>query len=177
MTQLPPVLGVVASAADGLERLGESLVGPALARGWRVAVTLTPTAAHWLHDTGRIGLLEAATGLPVRWQPRLPRQPRPHPDADCFVVVPATANTVAKLALGLADNQALTVLCEALGAAVPLVVCPKVNAAHAGHPAWAGHVAVLRRAGVRLVYGRADADPPWAAILEEVAKVLGKGQP
>ncbi|WP_432535769.1 flavoprotein [Kineococcus arenarius] len=53
---------------------------------------------------------------------RLPRQQRPHPDPDpdpdpdCWVVAPATAGTVAKLALGIADNQAVTPVCEAIGA-------------------------------------------------------------
>jgi len=42
------------------------------------------------------------------------------------------------------------VLCEALGS-VPMVVFPRVNAAHARHPAWAGHLDTLRKAGVELV--------------------------
>lgn len=151
-----PVLGLVGCAADGVESLRGRLVEPLLAGGWRVAVTLTPAAARWLEATGEIGRIATATGLPVRWAPRLPSEPRPHPDPDCVAVVPATANTVAKLALGLADNQALTMLCEALGSGVPIVLGPRVNAAHAGHPAWAGHLAALRLAGVHLV---ADDDP------------------
>ena len=45
-----PVVGLVSCAAGGLEQLrtGYVEVEPALARGWRVAVTLTPTAATWL---------------------------------------------------------------------------------------------------------------------------------
>jgi hypothetical protein len=39
---------------------------------------------------------------------------------------------------------------EAIGlGAVPVVVFPRVNAAHARHPAWDSHIAALRRAGVR----------------------------
>lgn len=44
-----------------------------------------------------------------------------------------SANTTAKLASGNGDNQALSVLCEGLGT-------PRVNAANARHPAWAGHL-------------------------------------
>lgn len=180
----PPVLGVVGSAADGVELLRERLVAPLAARGWRVAVTLTPTAARWLADLGEIGRLEELTGLPVRSVPRLPGEPRPHPDADVYAVVPASANTVAKLALGLADNQALTMLCEAIGArTAPVVVCPGVNAAHAGHPAWSGHLDALRLAGVHLVYGedvaplrppRSGAAPelPWAAVLSDIDRAV-----
>jgi hypothetical protein len=63
-----------------------------------------------------------------------------------------------------------------------------VNAAHAGHPAWPAHLAALRTAGVRLVYG-ADVWPlhrpragggkelPWAAILDAIEASLKLGRP
>lgn len=175
------VLAVVGSAADGVETLREGLVLPALARGWRVAVTLTPTAARWLGEQGETGRLRDVTGLPVRDRSRLPGEPRPHPAADCCVLAPATANTLAKLALGIADNQALTLLAEVLGTPhVPLVAVPAVNAAHARHPAWPRHLATLRAAGVHLLHDP-DARPlpepgeapdgrglPWADVLDAV---------
>jgi phosphopantothenoylcysteine synthetase/decarboxylase len=63
-----------------------------------------------------------------------------------------TANSVAKLALGIADNQALTVLCECV-ATVPMIIFPRVNAAHARQPAWTDHLDRLRSVGVELIYG------------------------
>ncbi|MFI9774647.1 flavoprotein [Streptomyces sp. NPDC051956] len=67
------------------------------------------------------------------------------------MVAPASANTVAKLATGLMDNQALTQVGEAIGTLdLPVVVFPRVNAAHARHPAWGGHVEALRAGGVHL---------------------------
>jgi phosphopantothenoylcysteine synthetase/decarboxylase len=167
-----PVLGLVCSAAGGVESIRAELVEPLVAEGWTVAVTATPTAYRWLTDLGEVALIERATGLPVRHEPRLPREDSPHPEVDCYAVVPATANTVAKLALGIADNQAVTQVCEALGApTTAVVVFPRVNAAHAGHPAWRDHLSSLRRAGACLV-GAEDAPPPstsdefipWAAI-------------
>lgn len=71
------VLAVVGSAADGVETLREGLVLPAIARGWRVAVTLTPTAARWLRERDEIGRLRDVTGLPVRDRPRLPESRGP----------------------------------------------------------------------------------------------------
>jgi phosphopantothenoylcysteine synthetase/decarboxylase len=95
-------------------------------------------------------------------------------------VAPASANTVAKLALGIADNQALTQVCEAIGTRdLPVVVFPRVNAAHARQPAWDSHIQALRRTGVHLVYGD-DVWPlheprsapgrklPWSAVLDAV---------
>ncbi|MER7174138.1 flavoprotein [Streptomyces mesophilus] len=172
------VLGVVGCATDGVEQLRAGLVRPAMARGWQVAVTLTPTAARWLREGDEIERLESLTGLPVRDTPRLPSRPRPHPAADCWIVAPASANYVAKLAAGIADNQALTQVSEAIGTLnVPVIVFPRINAAHARHPAWDTHIETLRKGQVELIYGPeswplhepreepADRDVPWDQIL------------
>jgi hypothetical protein len=185
-----PVLGVVGSGAGGVEHLRIGFVELAHERGWSVAVSLTPTAASWLEDNGALAKLEAATELPVRVRPRMPHEQSPHPPVACYVVAPASANTVAKLALGLMDNQALSTVCEAIGGqAVPVVVFPRVNLAHVRQPAWNRHLDALRSAGVHLVYGE-DVWPlyepraapsgrplPWAAILDVVERVTGHRQP
>lgn len=86
----------------------------------------------------------------MRSESRLPGEPRPHPDPDVFLFAPATAGSVAKLALGIADNQALTVLGDALGEpGVTLVVGYQVRDSRFGHPAWQGHLDTLASAGVR----------------------------
>ncbi|WP_325052716.1 flavoprotein [Streptomyces triticirhizae] len=175
------VLGVVGTGAGGVEALRTGLVEPALARGWQVAVTLTPTAGRWLRAIGEVDRLEKATGLPVRDEPRLPGEARPHPPVDCYVVAPASANTVAKLAAGIADNQVLTQVGEAIGTLdLPVVVFPRVNAAHARHPAWKRNIAALREADVRLVYGPdvwslyepreapSGRELPWQAVLDAI---------
>jgi hypothetical protein len=169
-------LGLVCAAAGGVEQVRDRLIEPMVGDGWTVAVTLTPTAATWLAATDEITKIEAVTGLPVRVEPRLPGETSPHPTVDCYAAVPATANFVAKLALGIADNQALTQLCEAIGGRqLPLVLFPRVNAAHAAQPAWKQHLEALRGSGVHLIYGE-DVWPlhvprsapgkqlPWSAI-------------
>lgn len=181
-------LGLIGSAAGGAEEIRPSIVEPALARGWRVAVTLTPTAATWL-DNRELGKIEQLTGLPCRTAPRKPTERSPHPPIDCYLVCPASANTVAKLALGLADNQALTTVCEAIGAqSVPVVVFPRINAAHARQPAWNSHVEALRGAGVHLLMGddywplheprsAPDTDLPWVKVLDAVDRIARFGSP
>jgi len=180
-----PVVGLVGSSAGGIEDIRPRLVEPLLSLGYGVAVTLTPTAATWLAASGETSKIEFATGYPIRHRPRLPSEVSPHPEVDCYAVAPGSANTVAKLALGIADNQALTQVCEAIGGrSVPVVVFPRINAAHAGHPAWDGHIAVLRSAGVHLVYGedvwplhRPRSAPgrelPWTAVLEAITAAVG----
>lgn len=150
-------------------------IQPLVDDGHQVAVTLTPTAADWLGEIGETDRIASLTGLPVRSTPRRPSEPRPHPEVDVYVAAPLTANSVAKLALGLADNEALTVLCESI-ATVPMIVFPRINAAHAHQPAWPDHLDRLRTAGVELIYGEhvwplaepraaGPRDLPWTAIL------------
>ena len=68
--------------------------------------------------------------------------------ADLYVVAPATANTLAKLAHGLADD-----LVSAVGLATqaPLLVAPAMNVNMWRHPATQQNVEVLRERGVRFV--------------------------
>ncbi|MEU3856054.1 flavoprotein [Streptomyces sp. NPDC028722] len=169
-----------------MEGLRAGLVEPAMGRGWQVAVTLTPTAGQWLRTSGEVERLERLTGFPVRDEARLPGETRPHPPVDCYVVAPATANMVAKLATGLMDNQALTQVGEAIGTiGLPVVVFPRVNAAHARHPAWQRHIETLEVGGVRIVSGpevwplyepreaSAGRGLPWKAVLDAVDEVTG----
>ncbi|MEU4744677.1 flavoprotein [Actinosynnema sp. NPDC023658] len=159
------------SAAGGVERwLVDDLARPLARRGWRLAVTLTPSVARWLEP--QLPALDELTDLPVRWTSRLPTEPKPHPVPDAFVFAPATANSLAKLALGIGDNQALTVLCEALGRRTPMVVLPQVSDDQAAHPAFEGHLAVLRSAGVVLA-----SDPASVRReLDRVAPMVASGE-
>ncbi len=160
------MLGLVAASCGGVEtRLCAELAAPAVERGWRLAVTLTPTAAHWLAATGELDRLRALSDLEVRSEPRRPGQPRPHPDPEVFLFAPATAGSVAKLALGIADNQALTVLGDAVGEhGVTIVVGYQVRDSRFRHPAWRGHLDALAAAGVRA--RRLPVDEPWTGVLD-----------
>ena len=140
--------------------------------GWRLAVTLTPTAHRWLTVSGELDRLRGLTDLPVRADSRLPSEPRPHPDPERFLFAPASANSVAKLALGVADNQALTVLCEALGNGLSMVVATQVNGGHGGHPAWPGHLATLRAAGVEVL--PLWPELPWTSAVDAVGSATNR---
>jgi hypothetical protein len=160
------VLGLVAAACFGVDqRLYDEIAGPAAGLGWRLAVTLTPTAERWLKVTGEFDRIAELTDLPVRSTSRLPGEPRPHPDPEAFLFAPASAGSTARLALGISDNQALTALCEAVGdPAVQVVVCPQLSAQQAAHPAWPRHLETLQGAGV--VVRRLRSDQPWTGVLD-----------
>ncbi len=68
--------------------------------------------------------------------------------ADRIVIAPATANTLAKLAHGFADDLVGT-LC--LASTAPLTVCPAMNHVMWKHPATQANVAILRARGVQVV--------------------------
>ncbi|MFJ9782365.1 flavoprotein [Amycolatopsis sp. NPDC101161] len=181
---MPRVLGLVASGAGGVEDLLPCLIKPSQAAGWTVAVTVTPTAGRWLAETGQLDEIEQATGYPVRVEPRSPSQKSPHPAPSCYLVAPASANFVAKMSLGIADNQALTQVNEAIGTLnLPVIVFPRVNAAHARQPFWSMHIENLRRVGVDLLYGddiwqlheprsAPGRDLPWSAMLDAIEKAV-----
>jgi phosphopantothenoylcysteine decarboxylase/phosphopantothenate--cysteine ligase len=68
--------------------------------------------------------------------------------ADLFVIAPISANTMAKLAHGLADNL-LTV--TALAATCPLVIAPAMDGGMFAHPATQANLEVLRQRGVSVI--------------------------
>ncbi|RLK53564.1 flavoprotein [Actinokineospora cianjurensis] len=160
------ILGLVAAAGGGLEqRLRRELAEPAAARGWDLAITFTPTAGRWMAEAGETARLQALTPLPVRTHPRLPSEPKPYRVPDAFLFVPATANSLAKLALGIQDNQALTALAEAVGTpGLPVVIRPQANPAQRAHPMYTPHLDTLRAAGCVIVEDEPTA--PWGAMLD-----------
>jgi phosphopantothenoylcysteine decarboxylase/phosphopantothenate--cysteine ligase len=99
--------------------------------------------------------------------------------ADLVVVAPATADLLAKLAHGLADDLVSTLL---LATRAPMLVAPAMNVNMWRHPATEANVERLRERGVRFVGPEAGflacgwegegrmAEP--AAIAEEAARLL-----
>lgn len=97
-----------------------------------------------------------------------------------LIVAPATANTLAKFAHGLADDFLSTMF---LATTAPVIVAPAMNVRMWEHPATQANVATLRGRGVRVVEpgsgylacgmvgGGRLAEP--AAIARVVAEVLG----
>jgi|HubBroStandDraft_1064217.scaffolds.fasta_scaffold08279_7 phosphopantothenoylcysteine decarboxylase/phosphopantothenate--cysteine ligase len=69
-------------------------------------------------------------------------------ECEVMAIVPATANTIAKLALGLADDLLTNV---ALATQAPLVIAPAMNSGMLAHPATVAHLATLRARGATIV--------------------------
>ncbi len=69
-------------------------------------------------------------------------------EADLFLVAPCTAHTLARLALGLADDLVSTV---ALATRAPILVAPAMNVNMWEHATTQAHAEALRARGVRFV--------------------------
>jgi phosphopantothenoylcysteine decarboxylase/phosphopantothenate--cysteine ligase len=147
--------GIAAYKALELTRL-------AIKSGHAVRVIQTPASERFV---GRASF-EGITGAPVLiedWEtdPLLgafPGDPAPEhapishlalvERADLYLIAPASANTIAKLAHGLADNLLST---SALAAACPLVVAPAMNDRMYRHPATRENIERLRDRGVTVI--------------------------
>src|SRR6266540_4254483 len=107
--------------------------------GYEVTPVLTP-------DAERFVAAQTFEALARREQPR---ELYPHlVDADLLVIAPLSANTLAKLAHGLADNV-LTQL--GLAFRGPLLAAPAMNVRMWEHPATRANVDILRSRGVEVI--------------------------
>lgn len=94
-------------------------------------------------------------------------------DADLVLIAPATANTLAKLAHGQADN----LLCiAALAANAPLLAAPAMDGGMYSHPATQENLEILRRRGTVLigpVVGHLASGLSGLGRMTEPAELLG----
>jgi len=130
--------------------------------GHVVRVVQTPTSERFV---GRASFA-ALTGAPVLTgeferdpaRGAFPDQSPPEHDplshlelvrnADAFLIAPASANTIAKLATGLADNLLTSAF---LAATCPVLVAPAMNNAMYEHAATQANLAALRARGVTVL--------------------------
>lgn len=175
------------------------LVRLATKAGHSVRVVQTPSSLKFVGAA----TFEGVTGAPVLADEFEPDPARgafpgdPVPDhapishlelvarCDAFVVAPASANTLAKLAGGHADNLLTS---AALACTAPLVVAPAMNNHMWEHPATRGNVETLRLRGATIVppgTGPLASKGEWgegrlaepAEILAEVEGVLDGFKP
>jgi phosphopantothenoylcysteine decarboxylase/phosphopantothenate--cysteine ligase len=114
--------------------------------GARVDVVMTASAEKMVGVT----TFQALSGRPVLTD--LWTEPLAHVElgreADLAIVAPATANIMAKMANGIADDMATSTL---LAVACPVMVCPAMNLRMWNHPATQHNVDALVARGVHVV--------------------------
>ncbi len=134
----------------------------ASAAGHSLRVVQTPASRRFVGEAS----FAALTGAPVLVseferdpargafpdQPAPTHEPLSHLElvrnAELFLIAPASANTIAKLAAGLADN--LLSSC-ALAASCPVLIAPAMNNHMYEHPATRANLQTLRERGVGII--------------------------
>ena len=100
----------------------------------------------------------------------------PRPPLGLVLVAPCGFNSLNKLAAGIADNMALSVVAEAIGRPTPVLVAPSVNQPLLDHPRTAQSMATLREWGVSVIppedHGEGPRLAPTDEIMAEVARRL-----
>lgn len=119
--------------------------------GARIDVVMTEAATHFITPT----TMQALSGRPVfidAWDTRMSNS-MAHinlsRDADAILIAPASADAMARLAHGLA-NDLLSTLCLARGAC-PLLLAPAMNREMWEHPATQRNLRQLREDGVHIL--------------------------
>lgn len=149
------VLYLVVCAATGADRTLDRIRSEQAA-GWDVCPIVTPRAMHWIDP----GAVEALSGHAIQSTMRRFGEPLFEPLGDAMLVTPASFNTINKVAVGMADNMATGLICEALGRDVPITMEPEVGPAFGAHPAFATHVGLLEQHGVHFVWNERTPRPP-----------------
>jgi len=141
------VLGVTGSIAA---YKAADLVRLMKRRGWGVSVVMTRAATEFVAPLTFQTLSREPVGLGLfdekdSWHPEhLSFAER----ADVLAIAPCTANVIAKLAHGLADDL---LSCTALATEAPLVIAPAMNEGMWTHAATRANLDLLRSRGVRVV--------------------------
>jgi phosphopantothenoylcysteine synthetase/decarboxylase len=174
------VLGVTGSIAA---YKAAELVRLMTSRGWDVSVVMTQDSLRFVGEiTFRtLSMNPVVVDMFDRPDDWVPGHVSLADRADAVVVAPCTANVLAKMAAGIADD-ALT--CVLLATVAPVLVAPAMNDGMWVNPATRANVSVLRKRGVdvlgvghgALACGRNGAgrmiEP--AAILEAVVRRIAK---
>jgi phosphopantothenoylcysteine decarboxylase / phosphopantothenate---cysteine ligase len=92
--------------------------------------------------------------------------------ADLYLIAPATANTISKIAHGIDDTAVTSCASVALGGGVPMLIAPAMHANMARNPAVEESLAKLRGWGVGVVTGAAVEGEEKLATPEEIAAAV-----
>jgi phosphopantothenoylcysteine decarboxylase / phosphopantothenate---cysteine ligase len=164
-----PVLGgkhVLLGVSGGIAAYKAVLLARLLVTaGAEVQVLMTPTAARFVGPATFAALTHRSVPTDVMDSPEMMVHVRLAHWADVAVVAPATANTLARLSLGLADDLLSSTLLEA---SCPLVLAPAMHTGMWSHPATQTHLGTLAARGATVV---GPASGPLAAGDEGIGRM------
>jgi len=180
MSERTVVLGVSGSIAA---YKAVDLASKLTQAGIKVRVVMTEAATKLVGEAS----FRAITGLPVSTSmfeltnPFSIEHISLSEAADVFVIAPCTANVMAKLANGLADDL---LTCTALATRAPILIAPAMHTAMWENPATQANLATLKERGARIVgpaVGRlasggfgAGRFVPVEDVIDAIRQILGR---
>jgi phosphopantothenoylcysteine synthetase/decarboxylase len=93
---------------------------------------------------------------------------RPRPPHGVVLFAPCSFNSLNKLAHGIADNLALSLVAEAIGRGTPVIVAPSLNAPLVAHPQAQASLKTLPGWGVAIVPPVDDGNGPRLALTAQL---------
>jgi phosphopantothenoylcysteine synthetase/decarboxylase len=93
---------------------------------------------------------------------------RPQPPRGVVLFAPCGFNSLNKLAHGIADNLALSVVAEAIGRGTPVIVAPSLNTPLLAHPQAQASLKTLPQWGVSIVPPVDEGNGPRLAPTEQL---------
>ena len=104
---------------------------------------------------------------------------RPRPPRGVVVFAPCSFNSLNKLAHGIADNLALSVVAEAIGRGTPVILGPSLNAPLLAHPEAQASLRLLPQWGVTIVppvdEGEGPRLAPSALLIDAIRPYVRRG--
>ena len=123
--------------------------------GFEVKVLMTPSAQKFITPLTLQVLSKNQVGLDVMIEddPQRTEHIDIGKETDLFLVAPASANTIAKLAMGLADNM-VTSTALALPQRIKKLLAPAMNTKMLEHPATQRNLKLLQDYGYQIIQPR-----------------------
>ena len=146
MAEPRDVVYLVLSGAATAARCPEILRG-LVGLGFRTVIALpTPNAARVVNRR-ELALVEGVTLVESYFDTAI----LPRPPYGIVLFAPCSFNSLNKLAQGIADNLALSVVAEAIGRKTPVIVAPSLNQPLLDHPIAQASLRLLPQWGVTIV--------------------------
>ncbi len=118
--------------------------------GASVKTVISPSTLEFIGEK----TLETLSNSPVYINQFAPKQSTEHISladwADLFVIAPITANTISKIASGIADNLIASVFNAYLGSKKPVIIAPAMNTGMLNNPFVQKNINALKNEGIKI---------------------------
>ncbi len=159
---------LVISGATTASRAPE-LVAGLRARFPRVLALMTPNATRVVSPRD-LSTIEGNQLVESYFDPAI----LPRPPFGLVLFAPCSFNSLNKLAAGIADNLALSVVAEAIGRRTPVLVAPSLNQPLLDHPVASRSLAALAEWGVAIIPSEDHGEGPRLAPTEVIMAAVDR---